>query len=64
MKCPYRKVTINLKSVGLDGTEEDFAECYKEECPCYVPERQFSGGIIVTEYCLRVDKESGADRRT
>lgn len=58
MKCPYRKVTIDLKSMGLDGTEEGFAECYKEECPCYVPERQFSGGIMTTEYCLRVSKEN------
>ena len=58
MKCPYRKVIINLKSMGLDGTEEDFAECYKEECPCYVPERHFSGGIMTTGYCLRVGKEA------
>lgn len=58
MKCPYRKVIINLKSMGLDGTGEDFAECYKEECPCYVSERQVSGGILTTEYCLRVSKEN------
>lgn len=58
MKCPYRKVIIDLKSMGLGGTEEAFAECYKEECPCYVPERQFSGGIKATEYCLRVNKEN------
>ena len=35
MKCPFRKTIINLEQVGLKGTEEGFAECYKEECPYY-----------------------------
>ena len=57
MKCPYRKVTIDLKSMGLEGTEEGFADCYKEECPYYVPERQLSSDIMTTEYYIRVERE-------
>ena len=57
MKCPYRKTTFDLKGVGLSGTEEQFQECYKEECPFYIAERRFQGGIIVPEYCGRANKE-------
>ena len=52
-----RKVIFDLRG-GLDGKEEQFAECYYTECPCYVPEKQFGGGIKTTEYCLRVSKEN------
>ena len=55
MKCPYRKVTIDLKSMSLDGIEEGFAECYKEECPFYVPENHSYTNIVVPEYCKRTD---------
>ena len=58
MKCPYRKITERIDSGDGFDTHEYFAECYKEECPCYVPENIFSGGIMTTEYCLRVSKES------
>ncbi len=59
MKCPYRKLTVHSKIMGdSTKTEEFFEDCYKEECPCYVPERHFSGGIRTTEYCLRVNKEN------
>lgn len=57
MKCPYRKVIIDLKDMGLSGTEEQFSECYKDECPFYVPEKQFSGNIHTPEYCGRAYKE-------
>lgn len=34
MKCPYRKQTTTV-----DGTtSEYYMECYKEDCPFYVPE--------------------------
>ena len=55
MKCPYRKVTIDLKSMGLDGVEEAFAECYREECPFYAPENHSYTNIVVPEYCKRTD---------
>jgi len=57
MKCPYRKVTI--EKIGyLGGTEEQFGDCYGTECPLYVPEKQFNGGIITPEYCIRASQES------
>ena len=57
MKCPYRKVIIDLKSMGLDGTEEQFADCYGTECPWYVGQSQSNFGLIVPEYCRRTDVE-------
>ena len=51
MKCPYRKRIVDLKSVGLDGTEEEFTECYGTECPLYIPEQSFSGGLKTLETC-------------
>jgi hypothetical protein len=65
MKCPYQTITTVETIKAMAKVNEDmqvvktyFAECYKEECPWYVPERQFSGGIITTDYCLRVSKEN------
>lgn len=56
MKCPYRKVIIDLKSMGLDGTEEGFAECYGTECPFY---SKSVDNFTQKEYeeCLRALKE-------
>ena len=54
MKCPYRKLFLPQ----ITGeTEEHYMECYKEECPFYVSEAHYSGGIVVLEHCKRGDKE-------
>ena len=59
MKCPYRKVTVQSKIMGdRTKTEEYFGDCYKEECPCYVPERHFNNNIFTTEYCIKVDQKN------
>ena len=32
-KCPYRKVTVTKDN----RTEKHFGECYREECPYFLP---------------------------
>ena len=57
MKCPYRKIIMPTEQFGLKGTEEQFAVCYGTECPFYVPEQTFSGGLYTTETCARIKNE-------
>lgn len=36
MKCPYRKhVYIFRDSKGTTGSQTEYEECYKDECPHY-----------------------------
>lgn len=60
MKCPYRKITIDN---GYAEKGEDFAECYKYECPFYetiTKKQRYDGGhnYITVGTCRRVKKES------
>lgn len=57
MKCPYRKIVIRLNTEMINSREVDFADCYKNECPFYIPEIHFGGGISTTEYCKKVAQE-------
>ena len=53
MICPYRKQTETV-----DGTtREYYMECYGTECPYYVAERHYSGGLETQPYCDRADTE-------
>lgn len=53
MICPYRKMTKTV-----DGTtREYFMDCYGTECPYYVAERHYNGGIETQPYCEKVYNE-------
>lgn len=55
MKCPWR--TIKTQNSYLGSVEyTDFGECYKCECPFYVPERQIASHKF-HERCTRTDME-------
>lgn len=49
MKCPYR---IDKSVASNGGYIEDYAECYGNECPFYVPESKWSR-FTVSEACGR-----------
>ena len=36
MKCPYRPITTTTDN----STTTEFAECYHNECPWYLPKKQ------------------------
>ena len=54
MVCPYRKVTIDLESLGsrFKGTEEKYADCYGPQCPYY-----WKSSETNKEECERVTNE-------
>lgn len=56
MKCPYRKIiTHEEKYCNMPAKDiEEFAECYKEECPFYYKGEGFRG--IEIETCDRTRK--------
>lgn len=50
MICPYRKQTETV-----DGTtSEYYMECYKTECPFYIP----MGVVGIKAVCKRADKDA------
>lgn len=55
MKCPWRPVQINELFNSKPGTvvRTDFAECYKGECPFYLPECKVAEHLIAPEHCKR-----------
>ena len=66
MKCPYRtikKQTVDLTSgLGEPMTTEEFADCYKEECPFYRAPNYY-GSLSTTESCRQVDiQEKNANK--
>ena len=66
MKCPYRKLTVQSKIMdNLTKTEEYFEDCYKEECPFYIPANHTYGGALIPDYCRRAYIEcfSGGDKK-
>ena len=55
MKCPYRPITTTTDN----STTTEFAECYYNECPWYLPERTIkSNGLIQLETCQRCHTEN------
>lgn len=53
MVCPYRKMTETV-----DGTtREYFMDCYGTECPYYVADQKYSGGIETQPYCEKTINE-------
>lgn len=59
MKCPYRKITIDN---GYNEIIEEFAECYKEECPFFGKterKKRYEGGYyeVMKPVCRRACEE-------
>lgn len=56
MKCPYRKI-IKHEKMGMSSTDtidiEEFADCYKDDCPFYSPEKRYKKDIVFSEACGR-----------
>ena len=60
MKCPFRKITIDN---GYNEIVEEFAECYKEECPFFGKterKKRYEGGYyeVMKPVCRRACEES------
>ena len=54
MKCPYRPITITTDN----STTIEFAECYHNECPWYLPERTINNDKMIHEDCQRCHTEN------
>lgn len=61
MICPWLKITTDYKTEFRMVEQEKFADCYKDECPWYVPERNV-GSLIVPEECKRAMTESNLSK--
>lgn len=57
MICPYRKQTKTYIENDIQLTSEYYMECYGTECPYYVAEQHYSGGLETQPYCNRADTE-------
>jgi hypothetical protein len=60
MKCPFRCIVItkdeaNNPELTTSSRYEEFAECYNELCPYYVPEIN-DGRSKQLPYCTKVEK--------
>ena len=54
MKCPYRPITTTTDN----STTIEFAECYHNECPWYLPERTINNDKMIHEGCQRCYMEN------
>ena len=54
MKCPYRPITITTDN----STTIEFAECYHDECPWYLPERTINNDKMIHEDCQKCHTEN------
>lgn len=53
MICPYRK-----KTETVDGTtSEYYMECYGTECPHYIADQHYSGGLNTEPYCNKAETD-------
>lgn len=54
MKCPYRKAVYIYRNSHDSETErhEEYEDCYKDDCPYYVPEKRWSN-FVTSEACGR-----------
>ena len=53
MKCPYRPIITTTDN----STTTEFAECYLNECPWYLPERTINNDKMIHEGCQRCHTE-------
>ena len=54
MKCPYRPITTTTDN----STTTEFAECYCDECPWYIPARTINNDKMIHEDCQRCHTEN------
>ena len=54
MKCPYRPITTTTDN----STTTEFAECYHNECPWYIPARTIINDKMIHEDCQRCHTEN------
>ena len=55
MKCPYRPITTTTDNY----TTTEFAECYYNECPWYIPARTINyNSLTQLETCQRCHTEN------
>ena len=55
MKCPYRPITTTTDN----STTTEFAECYYDKCPWYLPARTINyNGLTQLETCQRCHTEN------
>ena len=61
MKCPFRTKTVNINIVDNNEHKtvinEEYEECYGEECPYYQPEGHIptpTGDVKFKENCKRI----------
>ena len=54
MKCPYRPITTTVDN----STTTEFAECYYDECPWYLPARIINNDKMIHEDCQRCHTEN------
>ena len=54
MKCPYRPIT----KTEDNSTTIEFAECYGNECPWYLPARTINNDKMIHEDCQRCHTEN------
>lgn len=52
MKCPYRMNEIHTYIDGKTYIQMEFADCYKEICPCYETESKGA-------FCCKLVHENG-----
>lgn len=55
MKCPWKPKTITVRNGAATRTE--FGDCYKGECPFYLPECKISENLSRAEGCQRTNTE-------
>ena len=54
MKCPYRPITKTENNI----TTIEFAECYHDECPWYLPASTINNDKMIHEDCQRCHTEN------
>ena len=54
MKCPYRPITTTTDN----STTIEFAECYHDECPWYLPASTINNDKMIHEDCQRCHTEN------
>lgn len=54
MKCPYRPIITTTDN----STTTEFAECYYNECPWYIPARTIINDKMIHEDCQRCHTEN------
>ena len=58
MICPYRKqIKKSADVTSFETISEYYMECYGTECPYYVSEQHYSGGLEIQPYCNRANTE-------